>query len=262
VELVVVIVLVGILGWVGGSLIGNLVGGYRQAADRTAQAGLGRVAVERMAREIRQAVPNAVSVTESHTRITLLHAAGGGQYVAVGASDPDRDLNLVREDTFTAYGFSDLPDDDQLLVYPLHPGAVFDDLAGNTSGPRARIQSVGPGASEASASITLHEKDAFAYHSPGPRNRIYASDRAMSFCYEPGDRTVYIGAWPLDEDLDFACDPAAPEVHPLISPVADAAFHFQPGAQTRAGLVRISLDVATSNGPVSFQHEVRIRNVP
>lgn len=263
VELVVVIVLVGVLGVVAANIIGRFVGGYTQSADRVELAGVGRVAMERMAREIRQAVPNSIRVLDGGRQLVFLRAAQGGRYVAVGAS-ASRLMPGVPGDAFVAYGLSGLATDDQLAVYPLAAGPLYSSLAGTTSGPRARIDSPGsPAAPNASRRITLDGEDALSAHSP--QRRILAMDALVGLCYRGGADELHLA---VQESVSAGPDPATvcdSGTSLLAAPVTSASFTYEEGALSRSGRVRIYLRLSKDPGSgayIDFQQEVHVRNAP
>jgi len=263
VELVVVIVVVAILAYVGANLIGNFVGGYTGAAQRQELASAGRLAVERMTREMRRALPNSVRVSGGGQQVTFLRGFRGGRYVAVGASASRLqtfDGNPGAE-SFVAYGLSGLNDaNHQLAVYPQDPASLYSSLAATNSGPRARIQNDGGNVGDSARTIVLAADDDFARQSP--QRRIHAIDRVVSFCYLPGERAVYMAVDDLGPPLVTACGSGD---NLLISPVASASFSYSEGTLARSGLIRFFLQVQDPNRPgerVDFQQEVHVRNVP
>ncbi len=265
VELVVVIVVVGILAYVGATVIGNFVGGYTGASQRQELASAGRLAVERMNREMRRGLPNSVRVTGGGNQVTFLRGYRGGRYVAVGASTSRLQTypGNAGDESFVAYGLSGLSAaNHQLAVYPQDDASLYANLAATNSGPRARIQNAGGNVGDAARTIVLAAGDDFARHSP--QRRIHAIDQVVSFCYVSGSNAVYmavdssIGSGPLPQGCD-ATD------NLLISPVASASFAYAEGTLARSGLIRFFLQVQDPNRPderVDFLQEVHVRNVP
>ena len=259
VELVVVIVVIGMLSAVGGGLISKLAGGYRAAVDQTENAGLGRVAMERMVRELRRAVPNSVQVSPSGQEVTFLRTFDAGRYVAVGASDSKLNMDLKKNEPFTAYGLSGLDGDDhQLVVYPLKADEVLASLAASASGPRAKFRPIG--AYQSGTAYELRDGGQFSYHSPSPRRRIYAVEHAVSFCYEPDSEALHMAVKRINDGVpkDF-CGTGS---RLLAKPIQATEFTFDAAELTRNAIVRIELTAGPGETPVTFHHEVHIRNVP
>jgi len=263
VELVVVIVVFGIIAYLGAVLIGNFVGGYVGASRRQELASAGRLAVERMTREIHRALPNSVRVSGAGSQVTFLRVAVGGRYQAVGA--PASRLQTYPgnpgDETFVAYGLSGLDAaSHQLTVYPLDADALYADLGATVSGPRARIQDAGGAVGNGARSIRLASGDDFARQSP--QRRIQAVDGVVSFCYVASRDGLYMALNPPGAVPDTSCDQSD---HLLIRPVSRVRFRYREGTQARAGLVRFYLQVRDPGNPgesVDFQQEVHVRNVP
>lgn len=267
VELVVVIVVVGILAYVGANLIGGFVGGYTGAAQRQELASAGRLAVERMTREMRRALPNSVRVSGGGDQVTFLRTAGGGRYQGVGPplsrlqTAPGDTLGAPGEE-FVAYGLSGLQASPahQLAVYPLDPPGLYADLATTSSGPRARIDQTGGSVGNGARAIEIDPNDNFARHSP--QRRIHAIDRVVSFCYVAGSDAVFMAVDPIGANPPTTCD-ATDSL--LIRPVSQANFAYSEGTLARSGLIRFFLQVQDPNRPderVDFLQEVHVRNAP
>ena len=263
VELVVVIVVMGVLAYVGAGLIGNFVGGYLGASQRQELASAGRLAVERMTREIRRTLPNSVRIAGGGQQITFLRSRLGGRYRAVGppASRLQTHPGNAGEEAFVAYGLSGLDAGrHQLAVYPVETSALYADLGTTSSGPRARIRDDGGAVGHGARAIRLAPGDDFARQSP--RRRIQAIDRVVSFCFVPAREAVYMAVNDIGVVPDTGCGPGD---HLLVRPVADARFSYSEGRLARSGLVRFYLEVRDPDLPeerVDFLQEVHVRNVP
>lgn len=82
-----VIVIVGILGAVVAVFIRMPVQGYRDSVDRAELTDLADLALRRIARDLRLALPNSIEVTEGGTAISFFMTKAGGRYLT-----PDDDL--------------------------------------------------------------------------------------------------------------------------------------------------------------------------
>ncbi|KPV40196.1 hypothetical protein AN478_08685 [Thiohalorhabdus denitrificans] len=267
VELVVVVVLVGILGYVGASLLGGMVRGYTDAEARQDLAGSGRVAVERAVRELRRGVPGSYrcddGACDGAARMSFLAASAGGRYVATGPAASR--LQVRRDgDTFTAFGLEGLGPDWQLVVYPLDG----DDLhTGAGQGPRSRIAAVDDRSSGETIEhrLTLDGSDSFPRHSPA--RRVYAVDRQVTLCCAPAEGELRLAvSGPLGgmDGLDSPTDHCAAHGVVLAEGVAECRFTHKPATPTRSALVRLylALEHPGSGETLDFLQEVQVRNAP
>ncbi|MFP4561293.1 MAG: prepilin-type N-terminal cleavage/methylation domain-containing protein [Thiohalorhabdus sp.] len=267
VELVVVVVLVGILGYVGVTLLGGMVRGYTDAGARQELAGTGRMAVERAVREVRRGVPGSFrcddGACDGAGRMSFLSAGAGGRYVATGPADSR--LQVRRDgDTFTAYGLEGLDPDWQLVVYPMDADALH---GGAGSGPRSRVAAVDDRSSGETIEhrITLADSDSFPRHPPA--RRVYGVDRQVTLCCAPaeGELRLAVSGPPGDADaLDNPTDHCGAHGVVLAEGVAECRFTHKPATPTRSALVRLylALEHPGSGETLDFLQEVQVRNAP
>jgi len=90
VELVVVIVIVGILSALGGQFIVAPVTGYVDLSRRARLVDQAEMALRRMQRDIRHALPNSIS--ESGTELSFINTFDGGRYRRYVAADGSGDI--------------------------------------------------------------------------------------------------------------------------------------------------------------------------
>lgn len=137
VEVVVVIVIVGVIGAIVAVFIRAPILGYRDAVDRAEITDQADLALRRMARDIRLALPNSVRVktTADGDHLELLQTRNGGRYL--GADDDGASAARVLDfddatdtafavvappATFTAAGTPQVRVGDYMVVYNLGPG--------------------------------------------------------------------------------------------------------------------------------------------
>ena len=282
VELVVVILLVGIIGGLGSMIIGNFVSGFTQGAERQALAGAGRIAVERMSRELRRAVPYSIVTFDAgagaDSAVLFVPASTGGRYRAVGGDDERLDFgNSNAGDTFQAFGLGELADTDQLFVYPLGRDYDADDdyddiynaLGGAQSAvSRARVADPDAAGGAAGRDITLNANDFFGSQTRNsPGKRIFAASDLLAFC-RIGNQLVLdrrpwtdFGGGGVEPVNDFCTGTDHPV---LVSGVDDVQFEFVEGAaNTRSALVQIYLNLDNPEADdefIDFLHEVHVKN--
>jgi MSHA biogenesis protein MshO len=81
IEMITVIVLLGIIAGILTPFIGRAISAYSDSRARADLVAKGRLALERIAREVRHAVPNSVSVLAGGSGIEFARSRTGGRYV-------------------------------------------------------------------------------------------------------------------------------------------------------------------------------------
>ncbi len=83
IEVIMTIIILGILAGVLAPLIVSAINAYRDSAARNELTARGRLAIERLARELRRAVPNSTRVVSSggNPGLEFVTSKGGGRYI-------------------------------------------------------------------------------------------------------------------------------------------------------------------------------------
>ena len=89
IELVVTMVILSIVGVVTSRLISSAVERYQVASATSRLAGVGRLAVERIGREIRNAMPESIRVTNDGACVEFLSIQTASRYLDGEQLDPD-----------------------------------------------------------------------------------------------------------------------------------------------------------------------------
>lgn len=133
VELVVVIVIIGIVAGVVGLFVGSPVLGFLHQARRAELTDAADLALLRMSRDLRAALPNSVRVSGCDASgckaLELLHTLDGDRYrVEPPGIDADRltpDVADAAFNTFSALADGDpIPSNARLAIYPLGQGGA------------------------------------------------------------------------------------------------------------------------------------------
>jgi MSHA biogenesis protein MshO len=124
VEAVVVIVIVGILGAIVAVFIRAPVQGYVDTSARAAASDEADLALRRIARDLRLALPNSVRVSDDGSAVEFLLTRTGGRYLAVDDDVdgfPVLDFDNAGNASFTAVGgtMRRIEKDDYIVVYNL-----------------------------------------------------------------------------------------------------------------------------------------------
>lgn len=276
VELITVVVLVGVLAALGGFLILTPITSFTDQARRAELTDIADNALQRISRELRNALPNSVRIAPGGTALEFLHTSTGGRYRAHqesgGAGDPlvngSSDVFDVLDGVTTAIDtgaagqancFSG--DADCLVIYNTGTGAGFFNAYNGDN--IAAITAV------TATTITYDNGGGFTFPFPIPpsgQQRFFVVDMPISYVCSGGQ------LWRYENYTITAGQPApagganigavAPQL--LANNIAACGFSYNAGAGTRHGLVtlRITVTDAPTGESVSLLYQTHVSNIP
>ena len=264
VELVMVIVVLAILSTGSLKFISNSAQGLVDTAERQALASSATIAVEKVLREVRRALPNSVRQfsdggNECLELVPILHSS---EYVSVPIASSETSFDSIRfvGATGAESGF--------VAVYPSSEGSVY-----GTSPVTTRAISTDTATAGAVDAITNFQTILFDgganYRFPtnSPRKRFFLVSQPISFCDDANGRL-----WRY-QNYDFqvtggAGIPTTGSNRILIADSLQAnslEFNILPAQLQRNAVVRMSLIIergGASTEQVDISQEVQLRNVP
>jgi MSHA biogenesis protein MshO len=284
VELIVVIVITGIIASVIGSFIAGPIQGFFDQARRAELVDAAQLALVRMGRDLRSALPNSVRLHNG--ALELLLALDGDRYrtePAALAGDDDQ-LQFASPDTsfntFRQLGANQtLPAGVRLAVYPLgylsaaDPYAAPELLAGMATGGvmtpanvagLTTTSTVG-GVLEHRVTLTGggHPGHRFKYESP--RRRVFLVGGPVMYRCIGGDLIRYdtygVNAAPVVPPTD----PGMIATVVVADIVQSCAFSYDPGTARRNAVATLTVtlaDPAAPNEVVRLVRQVHMNNVP
>lgn len=254
VELVLVIVLLGIIGAASTQFVSQGVRIYTDSVERDRLQQQGRFAVERIARELRNALPGSVRVAGAagNTQcIEFIPVKAASTYLEP-AVDPTGKSTLTAVDF--GYGFAA---GDLLAVYPLAESDVYG--AGSVL---ATLTGVSAGGSN--QQVLAFNSFVFPYESP--TQRLFVVNTPVSFCAADNTLTRHSG-YSL-----AATQNVTPNAGVLLAEnirVNDGAsavtvFSYSAGTPFRSGIANLDLRFSNAGGDewIRFQQQVFLRNTP
>lgn len=267
VEMIMVIVLLGILSTV---LIVFIVTPFQAARDIERRADLvdaADLALSRMSRELRGALPNSVRVHGSR-HIEFIGTVTGGRYRRLPEPGGGSDLFVPARssDSFDVLGGLI----DSGLVATRAPGFNCGTGAGhclsvfNTGQPGFNAYAGDNLAAITAASAGSISYDrgvsgpAFATHSP--RQRFFVADTVVSYVCDPASGQ-------LRRHSGYGLSSGAPGLPAdggelAVDQVADCQFSYAPGTATRRGLVSLRLDLQEEGERVFLLVQAQVLNTP
>lgn len=286
IELVTVMSLTGVLAVGLGNLLQHPLNGYAAVSRRASLVALADVAVGRLSRDLRQALPNSIRVSGSGEAIELLHTIGGARYRREpGINDPggpgetdhthsddwisfggDRRWNLLGRLSGAAIGYgSPLPTGSRIAIYPtgtsLWAEAASNSTPASISPANNSITFIDDGDEDQIQLGTTHR---FPFESPG--RRLYVVDSPVSYLCDAGEAALFR----IEGYAATSSQPTLRTAAPLLGGssarmsdrVERCRFAYVPGTATRAGVVTLEIVLEDSDERVRLLQQVQIGNAP
>lgn len=266
VELVVVITISGIMAGVMGLFIAEPIRAFFDQARRVALTDSAQLALTRMGRDLRAALPNSVRVSGS--AIELLYALDGDRYRSEAPGSPQDQLDFTAADdsfnTLRPLGAGQvLPAGLRLAVYPLNqPGANPYAPADGVLTPAAVAVNLSPvpatsvvsGATEYRVAMTPPHRFPF----DSPTRRVFLVQGPVSYVCALGELRRYAGYAP------GAGQPVPPPGTPAViaRDVESCDFQYSPGTAQRNAVVYLALTLARDEERVRLMRQVQVDNSP
>lgn len=257
VELIVVIVIAGIIAAIGGGLIVKPVTGYVDLARRTRLVDQAEMALRRMQRDVRQALPNSIRIDASGNYLELLHSVDGGRYRT--QDDPGLAGDDILDFTLADSGF------DVLGSLRANPSVGQDLVVYNVtnSGPSGNAYAATPDnlAVVAAGSDVDHINlnPAFQFANSSPFHRFFLLDGPVTYACEGGDLNRYRN---YTKEVTQETPPDDGTVDLVTRGNVSCNFEYDPGVGQRAGLVTLQLSLTEAGETITLLHQIHVVNAP
>jgi len=250
IELIVVIVIVGFLATMSTDIITLPVKSYLDLERRTQLVDNAEMALRRMQRDIRRALPNSIRISNAGQTIELLHTTDGGRYRKKLDSDGNGDiLKFNTSDiSFDILGNLSTAPTGYLIIYNLGESGA-DAYAGDNLATIRNTSTVNQ--------ITLQPAKKFPFQSP--QQRFFIVDTPISYHCTDGELRRY---------QDYTISSSAPNLADTYSLQAKAsllscAFSYDAGTASRAGLMTLRLTLTDNAGEsAKLIHQIHVDNMP
>ncbi|MFO0691005.1 MAG: hypothetical protein U0900_20070 [Myxococcota bacterium] len=282
IEMVTVIVVTGILSVGLAGILRNPIQGYAAVSRRGELVDLADLAMLRMSRDLRMALPNSVRVSPDGTVVELLHVAAGARYRGEPGINPsgrdhtaasdwlsfggDASWNLIGRVSGLDFSYgTPLASGTRVAIYPTGSD-VWSAAAANAS------PAIISAASNAVTLIDDGDEDQISLASAhrfslgSPQGRLYLVDGPVTYLCDASSGAL----WRVDRYAIAASQPTSLSATPLssgaIARAADrierCAFDYVPGTPSRSGLVTLEVVIASDDERVRLLHQVPIPNAP
>jgi MSHA biogenesis protein MshO len=278
VEAVVVIVIIGILGAIVAVFIRAPMQAYADTVARAEASDEADLALRRMAREIRLALPNSVRVNNDGSAIEFLLTTTGGRYLAAEDAVPDQpvlDFVNAANTEFTVVGGlqANVAAGNYVVVYNLGPD-MEPANAYNLNGASRNIARVSEAAAQGATRIRLADNPfARAEPMPSPGRRFQVVSTPVTFSCEMRNGSPTLLRYTGYGIRAAITDPMAGATQAVLARRLSACPGlFSYGAADlelrRSALVLLSLGLHTrgagdtAGGALRLVHQVHVDNTP
>ncbi|MDH5394850.1 MAG: prepilin-type N-terminal cleavage/methylation domain-containing protein [Gammaproteobacteria bacterium] len=281
VEIIIVIAIMGIIGGLASMVIGRSLDAYAALERRTNMQTSIRLAVERISRELRHALPNSICVNngvscvaDAQNRFYFIPVKDSGRYQdrpgvyypgqtrdRLGVAPQSRNrFDVLSTNNTNRINAAVGINGDWVAVYNLDNSTVYP--AGNNI--RHQINAIiqkdihnTPGnTNDDIDQIQFSGNVSFTNHSPSRRFHIIDNQKQVTLFYLNGTN--------LFRDTTTFSNPntATGNSRLLMENVQACTFTYTPGSQQRAGLLRIDITVAEQGETIQVIHDAHVYNTP
>ncbi|RUO42836.1 hypothetical protein CWE15_05380 [Aliidiomarina taiwanensis] len=269
VELIVVIVLLGIVGTFSFSYLGFGAKIFSDAVGRDQLMSQSRFAVERLSRELRNALPRSVRVDSNvnGSCIELVPIISSSSYVQLpqpGASSDKffEGVTPIAEPGSVMVG-------QYLYVYATNAAMVY-----NSNSPRRKvIDTITPHSSNSNLSVFSFVGNPKYFPKSSPARRFFITEQPVSWCVTPAGELQRFSDYGFHNNqrslsqlvsLGGPMEVMAKQLNNNLADSSQAPFTASASTLQRSSLVLLDLRFGRANDtePLRIQHEVFVPNVP
>ena len=278
-ELILVIIILGIMSVGISGFISLSTQTYMNATNRDELVGNARFVIERLHRELRNALPNSVRVKDWSGRIQCI------QFVPIIASTVYTDIPVSPEPASKTLHVIPFNDDKNgpyqcdsaasctafVSVYPLGNDDVYADYTGPT-GKLFRVDNIDTSVAAGEPwEINLLNVSKVHFDEDSPTQRLYLVKEQISYCAVPVPQADSLTLIRFEEDMTEGEQgyPSGATRHYMAgylddfsSDSSELPFNVLPATLQRNAVVQIHLKFTKEDESYVFDHEVHINNVP
>ncbi len=254
VELIMVIALAGIVAVMITSVLSRPLQGFADQSRRAELTDLAAMALNRMARDIRLAVPNLLVVSSNEVRLVPIAAAGRYRANQPDPAQPRQDPPVCTQTT----GLCSID-----ILSPIEPESsktlhwliIYNTTdAGISEATDGAVSAISPKAFSWENNTLNAALSDFRFQYASPQKRFYLAKEVISYrC--AGDKLLRESSQKLDgSDAEQAV---------VVDSVHSCSFSYEPGTNTRNGLVTLRLTLRDGAGEtISLLQQVHVDNAP
>jgi len=254
IEMIVVVAITGIIAAAVAVFIRHPVEGYGDAVRRAELTDAADVALRRVARDVRLALPNSLRVMSSGgiNYVEFIITQSGGRYRdETDGSTGGNLLDFVGDTSFDILGPAELAAGDFVVIYNLGVSGA-DAYAGNN---RAQVLSLTGG------TVTLNASHVFPFRSPGARFQVVPGGvRAVTYACPQAAAGNLTRHWNYGFNAAQAVPAAGSSA--LLAGNVTCSVDYSANATGRNGLLFISLTLTSGGENVTLFNQIHVDNSP
>ena len=262
VEMVMVIIILGVLvlGVSSFVILGTRIFVESTSVDQVLSQS--RFAVERLTRELRNAVPNSLRVTENPSTfqcIEFVPIQGSASYLDIPIAPAA--MALTGTVMTASQGINT---NQRMLVYPLQPAHIYSAAPTAAESRMLDIASFAADADPRSGTITFGR--AVRFNEASPRSRYFMIANAVSYCFfATGDIRRYDSynlfntSQPSPDDMGVS---ALMAENIVINNTTGWPIFYTPGTLANNAVVQLTPQFSVNGQAFQYQHQVQVVNVP
>lgn len=274
IELIMTILMLAILSIGLASYVRNTTDIYVDVVGRQKIIGEARFVIERITRELREALPNSLRVGRSGSVscMEFVPIVASSTYVNIPVA-PEAAADTVR---LVEHGVASASAN-KISVYALSPNQIYTDVANQTTG---RVFLLDEAVNQGSGVQDVDLANSVRFQKDSPNDRYYLIANAVAYCTDSSTNQVvrYSNYWPCSPSSPAACSqqfpPRATQVQGSLQSSlmaqhqvnhgagASAPFAFTGATLLRNAVVMVNFEFLREAERIRFHHEVHIVNVP
>jgi len=279
IEIIISIIIVGIISSVVSMIVGNYLENYDTVSRRTIMQTSAQLAIERISREIRNALPNSICIPNAAStsctpktppdKVSFIKIKDAGYYQDSKGIYPDgttarQVLSISPASTSTQFDIVSGIDlrvaaNDYVAIYNINNAAIYtgNNMAKITSAPQ--LMDVDGVAGDDIIRLTI-DSTSFPLHSP--QRRVHITEPYTTIFYLDGRDLKLAKSLDFDNALFNPATPDPDKIYLLLENVESLSFNFNAGSPQRAGLLHIDLTVEDEGERIHIIHETHVYNAP
>ena len=255
IELILVILVLSIVSISVTSFISFGVSSYQDVSGRAKQIGDSRFLIERLTREIRDALPNSVRVTNGGECVEFIPILASLSYVDIPVlpDEPSSNIEVVTSDEeFAAVNT-------KVVVYPLSPSDVYV-MNGLTEGKLFTVDKYLPVFNPNQVTSTIKLDDEVLFDEDSPTQRYFIIRDSVAYCQD-AENTIkrYQGH---DFTVAQATTPEGTGILMAERQINDSPFSLQSPTLVRNAIVIMDFTFSYTDENLRLVNKVHISNVP
>jgi MSHA biogenesis protein MshO len=263
-EMVIVIVILGVIGGGMANFIGLGAEVYVEAVGRERMISQTRYMMERLTREVREALPNSVRVMTSSnvSCVEFVPIKASSSYVNVPVH-PESATDSISVVQHAVTGL----DATKIAIYPLTTTDVYGTNAATATTGNIFEMTAAPSAGTGTETVTL--SNSVKFDADSPTQRYYLVKNAVSYCADVSSGTATSGQ--VKRYADYWPPLSGQEAPPLNATgvlmaenvkSGSSPFSYSTATLVPNAVIQFTLEIVRNGEEVDFHHEVHLVNVP